>query len=220
MAGRPRRRAMIAELTRRCIEEYDGDGERHLDYVAEWVEDGKTILELAKDMSESIPRSDELGSIEIKGAWITRHLINQHGKVAYDQRMKEARTISSYAMLDDARDIADDDTLNDRDKIARAKLRIDQRQWTAERFNKELGTKHVDVNANMNVQSMHLDALRARSIAKAEARALTSESEAAEDIAPARAFISSGAESSIYELSQDVITDVIVDDEQLTQVVE
>ncbi len=171
MAGRPKRRALVHELTKRAADECE-DGTAHLEYVMRWIEEGKTLNELSRLISDDA-RED------ISGIYITRYLTSAYPE--YAVKMAEARALGAFAMVDEARDIVDalDEGEVDRNDIAVARARSDVRLWTAERFNrKDLGNQKEGVNVNITINSLHLDALRARAITANMTAAISSDEDA------------------------------------------
>jgi AcrR family transcriptional regulator len=75
------------------------------------------------------------------------------------QRYQEAREIGAHAMADEALDIVDRAT-NDTITVDRERAKV--RQWLAERANKkDFGKDRGDVNLNLSIGDLHLDALQA-----------------------------------------------------------
>lgn len=98
-----------------------------------------------------------------------------HRDDARSERVKRARYEAAYAHADDVLDIADS-VEPDRDEIARAKLRVDARMFIAKTSNDEFRDKGAQINVNVSVEKLHLDALRVRgnqqALEEAQARAL------------------------------------------------
>jgi transposase-like protein len=75
---------------------------------------------------------------------------------------QEARRIASSAWVDDAREIVDSADASSSASILKAKLQSDFRRWHAGVTNRqEYGTQQ-DVGVQVNIGSLHLDALKAR----------------------------------------------------------
>jgi hypothetical protein len=186
MAGRPKRRALIHELTKRAADNCE-DGTAHLEYVLQWIEDGKTISQLAREISEDAKE-------DIFGSYITRYLADVYPE--WPARVAAARAVGSHSMIDEARDIIDelDGHIPDKDRTAVAKARAEVRQWTAERYNRrELGAPVAGVSVSLSINTLHLDALRSRS-ATAKATAISGERDTS---APsvAHVYISDGTDT-------------------------
>jgi hypothetical protein len=162
MAGRPRRQAMIAELLSRTANECDDiDDATPLDYVERWISNGSTLKDLGNHIAkvtkpEDLEDSDP--SWSISGDMIRRYLESLHGEAECEQRLSRARARSSYSMADDALAIADEAKPED---AVVARLRVQSRQWTAERFNPGAFGQSKGVNVSISVGGLHLQALQA-----------------------------------------------------------
>lgn len=186
MAGRPLRRAMIAEIERRARAHFeDGDEpqekrESHLQYLIEWVQSGETILELANQIAEDLSQP------------ITRQQLDRYVReLAPDAQaqLAAARTPGAHAMVDKAIDIVDSAPA-DRDAVRKAQAQANVRTWVAERWNrKDLGAPKGPA-IQVSINTMHLDALRRRASASAH---LT---------APGLAALTAGSIEADYELEE------------------
>lgn len=148
MAGRPKRRAMIAELERRARglrDEWDEDREPTiLDYVCVFVASGGTIAELARQIN--VKR-------EVLSEYIHRSFPDA------GQRLTEARRKSAYAFAEEAHEVAKETPVDKMDAAAK-RLQIQTKQWLAERFNRdELGAQRGPQVAILTVGDLHLTAL-------------------------------------------------------------
>ncbi len=134
-----------------------------LDYVDFWISSGHTLKELA-DLVTKDTRPYDLQPEEvwtISGEMIRRYLGQQFGFDAVDERLTHARTRASYSMVDEAQSIAD--TVDGvAGEVAKARLRVSTRHWTAERFNPSAFGQKNGVSVNVSIGSLHLDALRSR----------------------------------------------------------
>ncbi len=80
-----------------------------------------------------------------------------------------ARARAATALVEEAREIADEVDADHPGELNKAKLRIGVRQWTAERWNRQAyGAPSAQANVTINLGSMHLDALRSRTVGPAE----------------------------------------------------
>ncbi len=178
MAGKPKQKVLIRCLLARAVEELEEDATT-LDYVVSWIESGRTMIELSKALTEDAGE-------DITDRYVTRYLMNAYGD-EYTGRVAAARRIGAFAMVDQAIDIVDEAPTFDKTSLAKAVARANVRQWTAERFNrKELGAPKDAGTTNITINSLHIDALRARNAAK-----LTVEDgeTGSGGLAPARAFL-------------------------------
>lgn len=74
-----------------------------------------------------------------------------------------ARTRAAHSLVDEAIEIADEADEENPGSIAKAKLRTQVRQWTAERWGRQVyGQAKAEVNISLN--GLHFDALRHRTI--------------------------------------------------------
>ncbi len=150
MAGRPLRRAMIQELERRAE---DAELPDVLTYVSQWLAGGQTIQELAQDMS--CP----------DGPSFSRTLLGTYVNTLPDaaQRLTEARAQAAHAHTDKALELADN-VKPQPDEIAKVNTQIRLRQWLAEKQNREAYGQTSKVEVTHTLNTLHLDALRARHI--------------------------------------------------------
>ena len=152
MPGQPVRRVVRAELLRRTEAEM-GPNATILDYGEQWVAGGRTFVELAIEVSQAIglPASRE----------IVRSVIykdeSEPGEA--ERRLRLARAQGAHAMIEDAREMARDVKEN-RDAIAKAKLRTDLQQSIARGWNREEWGEAKQAGITVNIGSLHLDSLR------------------------------------------------------------
>jgi hypothetical protein len=162
VAGQPRRRAIAVELEIRARNTADDEGHTALDYVSEWVESGKTLTKLALELGEKT-------GFEISVPSILGYLRKEFGGSLVDQRITNARKASGHTLAEEALQIVDDADDSDANTLRKAEMQANKRLWLAERFNRtELGNDK-SVAVQINVGSMHIDALRSRVV---ESRAL------------------------------------------------
>lgn len=156
MAGRARTRALQEELQRRAVLVLS-QGEDHaptmLDYVADRIESGETIKELALDLT------DTLGDV-VTYARIMAVLRAEHGDDAVEARLDASRKRASHCLAEDALAIVDQEVDSNVD-VARAASRARTRQWLAEKWNRQQYGQDKGVSLHITTGSLHLDALRA-----------------------------------------------------------
>lgn len=173
---------MKEELERRTRELFPLDpSATHLDYAEHWVADGGTLVSLAKSVSGST------------GTHVMRETLRRYIN-AFDgaeARLGAARIHASHAMVEDAQDLADAD--HAKEDVPRAKLRIDTKLKVAQLYNRtEFGESKGGNSITINVNTLHLNALRNR-----EVQALK---ESAEGGSPTRARSIAAGETSELEL--------------------
>lgn len=157
MSGKPRRRALIAELEHRTRDYFEvptGEASTatHLGYVVEYIRNGGTMKELAEEMSVTV-------GFQVFGGQITTYLCEAFPEEA-EHALINARARGAFALVDDSISIVDAPALDSVD-VSRAASRARVRQWTAERFNRrELGAPSAP-SVTISVGTLHLDALRA-----------------------------------------------------------
>lgn len=145
MAGRALRKQLFAEIEAR------GGAEWLADYVA----GGGTVLSL----------SEELGCSR---TYLSRHL---NAEPKYKAALEEARAELADQYAEEALSIADGlgdgETVASRERIMVAKERIDVRKWLAAVNSPRYQTARngAQVNVNLNISQLHLDALRKRNAA-------------------------------------------------------
>jgi hypothetical protein len=160
MAGRPKHKALFTQLELRTRDRFEDETSTHLDYVCEWVSSGKTLTVLA----EEITTAGQVG--EIDTGMLRRYLL-RNWPADTDPRLNKARRAGAHTMVEEARKLIDDTSDGaTRDQLQRAKLRGDVRMWTAERWNKEELGKAPDIALTINHNTLHLDALRQRAVAR------------------------------------------------------
>lgn len=163
MAGKPKRRAVIVELERRTREYFelgveDIDKRLILDYVEEWTRGGKTLTELAVDVTTRVHFPVERQML----VRVLEYLFEGESET----RLRAARVPASHAVAEQVVMIADAPVLDSAD-ASRARNRMSSRQWLAERWNPgEYGVKVVPQVA-ISFDAMFLDALKARASARA-----------------------------------------------------
>lgn len=76
-----------------------------------------------------------------------------------------ARTRAAHSLADEAIEIADEADADHPGELQKAKLRVQVRHWTAERWGRQVyGAPSAQANVTINLGSMHLDALRTRTV--------------------------------------------------------
>lgn len=157
----PKTRAVMRELDRRVGATFglpeDGEPDpTHLDYVCLWVESGKTLLELTRQLEAA---TGETLHVAMLGNYLRRHWSDA------TERLDEARTRGADILAERSFEVTEGraDTTAD---VGRMRAQSAAMQWLAGGWNrKRYGQgSRADVAVQVNVGSLHLDALRARSI--------------------------------------------------------
>lgn len=170
MAGRPRRQALIIELEKRTREWAQTHDEEqagiydHLDYAESWIASGKTLTKLADDIGESV-------GFELSRDMLKRYL-SEGRKDEANKRLAEARNDGAFGLVDQAMQLVDDANTSDKEKLTKAKMQAETRLWAAERYNKRDLGKAADVQINLNMNTLHLDALRVRELEREQQKAV------------------------------------------------
>lgn len=193
MAGRPKRKAMVAELERLTRAEFGEEPATHLDFVVEWTESGRMINELLDLLS--VAAGDE-----VKRSMLMRYLNDTFDGA--ERRVADARVEGAHALVEDAFEVLED-VGADKDQVARAKAQAEMRQWLAGKWNRgAYGEPKAGVNVQLNLGSAFLDSLRRQ----AQSSRLSA--------TPARAFSSVGAEGSALPAGSSAIVPAIADEAQ------
>lgn len=152
MAGQPKKRATRQELERRAIAEL-GEGALPLDYLVWWQENGHTIVELAAELTIA------LGMGDISRETVRRAASEGEDERLAEQRLAHARTRGAHAVLEEAK-ARTDGAVADKDVIAKVRLQNDLDMFMAGVWNRREMGSSKDAGVVINVQHLHLDALR------------------------------------------------------------
>lgn len=130
--------------------------------IIERIADGETVGHIAQSINLE-------GHGPISRSWLS-HQIN--GNPKRKELVREARSIAAGAYAEKAMDIADE-VLPDRDHVAKAKLRVDLLMKHAASLDPQTwGEKKEPAGVTVNIQTLHMDALRWREIAPEAVEAL------------------------------------------------
>ena len=169
MAGRARAKALIEALDKRAadvhalstdqLHPYEQDSEptqpyTSLNYVADWIESGNTIKELAAELSRQLAH-------EVTYARIMATLREQHGATATEDALDASRARASHSLAETAMELVDAPADSNVD-VSRAASRARTRQWMAERYNPAKYGMQKGVSVSVSIGLLHLDALRAQ----------------------------------------------------------
>jgi hypothetical protein len=197
MAGRQRRKEMIHQLERRLAAWTETQEEEKqytvLDYVVDWVESGRTLLQLSNEVGEAM-------QWDISRAMLVNYVTA--GDPILKRRLEKARLEGAHGAVDVATQIIDDAPTYDKEQLAKAKARADVRLWTAERWNKKELGKAADVQITVNNNTLHIDAMRVR-----QHQLLASDHEERQLEAPASRARLISVETT--QVAEDVIADVV-----------
>jgi hypothetical protein len=154
MAGQPRKKAMVTELTRRA----NRKDITVLEYAVEWVESGKTLAQLVADINA------KLGLDENEDG-VTRSMIYRYLSKELDgaEALAQARSEGSHGMAESAVEIIDRPAEN-KVEAAQRKTQAEIRLKLAGFWNRaEYGEqKGANVQVNLDMGQLHLDAMRQR----------------------------------------------------------
>ena len=153
---------MVAELERRAADMENGD-ETPLDYACEWIGSGKTILQLAKDLSYAINKSDD---------YIRRFMLSGYLNGLEDgpERLEDARRQGAGGLADQSLEVVDEE-VSSKEDVSRNRNRADHRLRLAGFWDRATygESKQAGVNVQLNFGDLHLDALRQRAMPEAAA---------------------------------------------------
>lgn len=155
--------------------ELDVLGATPLDYAIDWIESGKTLRRLTDEMSDKTGHLFSLASV-------TRYLETLAPDAA--QRIGAARRKGAHGLVDDAMEIVDATAKpgTTREEIASAKLRAEMRTWTAGHWGREDYGARPTTSVTLNVNALHIDALRRRATLPEPSVPLALPSSDAEDV--------------------------------------
>lgn len=154
MSGRTRHKAFAKWLT---IAAEQNGADSTLDYVAGYIANGGTLQELSAECAS-------VHSWPCPQHFLRRILDEEYGRIEVGKRLDEARTQAADVYVEDTLKIADT-VAEDKDAIAKAKLRIDSRTFLAGAYSpKYARNQKADVNVNLSIAAIHLDTLRARRV--------------------------------------------------------
>jgi hypothetical protein len=167
MAGKPRVKRVMDDLTLLATAELAGevDSPTALDYVQHYVENGGTMMKLAAKL-QATSALEARGAYDppLEGGSIARMLRRTFGEAAVDEMLARARARGSHALVESTHDIADEPVLSSED-ASRARNRIGSRQWAATAYARDVfGQRGNNVNVQVNLGAMHIDALRRRTV--------------------------------------------------------
>lgn len=148
---------MIAELERRAAA---FDEATVLEYACDRISSGKSIAELAEDISDTIGAGDD---------YVTRHMLSKYlnGLEGGPAALAAARAEGAHGLAESGIKIVDEAIEGTKEQIAGAKSAADFRLRMAGHWNKPdyapQGGNNVNVQVN-NYGQQHLDALRRRQV--------------------------------------------------------
>jgi hypothetical protein len=166
MAGRPKRTALIAELTRRTLECFEVPADAVpdaitgrvsewtiLDYVVRWLESGKTVSGLAAEIGEVL-------HFDVWPGQIDGVLSDLFGEQESEQAKRSARARGAHSLAEDAILLVDAEQV-DQVGVSRAGSRARVRQWTAERWNPAEMAQQKGATVSISITGLHLASLQA-----------------------------------------------------------
>lgn len=154
MAGRARFHALKDEFERRTRDLFEDDAQAtHLDYICERVENATTTKAIAAEISQSLGH-------ECTYARMMSYLRECFGDVETDHRIDTARVRASHLLPEEGKELVDAAGLTTAE-VAKASSQAKQRNWMAERYNRERYGSSKGVNVSISVGELHLAALKA-----------------------------------------------------------
>lgn len=153
MAGQPRKKAMTAEMERRAAKAELTP----LEYALEWVESGKTLVQLTDAINKTLQQGED---------YVTRSMVSRYlnGLPGGTEALAGARKEGAHGMAEGALTIIDRPA-DSREEIAANKNAAELRLKLAGFWNKgEYQDTKNNVNVQVNLPAMHLDALRQRAV--------------------------------------------------------
>lgn len=146
MAGRAKRRAVLADFARRAREREIG--ETALDYIADQLGSGETFRAICKTAKPALTEDT-----------IRLTLYEEFGDDVVKQRLMEARRRGGHSLGEKGLEVAE--AVSDKDGAIRARVEVGQLNWLAQRWNREeLGEQRQSQGptVNLNFGSLLLQA--------------------------------------------------------------
>jgi len=181
MAGKPRVKRVMEDLTKLAVAELTGeiDEPTALDYAEFWLSDGGTMITLAAKLQADSAKNGSLPAYDpvLQGGGLARMLRRTFGEAEADQVFARARARGAHALVESTHVIADEIVTSSED-ASRARNRIGTRQWAATAYARDtFGQRSGNVNVQVNLGALHIDALRNRAIPAQAAVLLDHEAE-------------------------------------------
>lgn len=159
----PKREAVRAELLQRARALF-GEEATALDFACDWTANAKTLTRLAAKMSEAL-------GVDVSRETVRRAVAVDEEDTNGERRLRAARVEGASVMVDEARAIADEVSEN-REAIAKAKLRSDLRVWVASKWGREEYGEQKSSLVQISASELHIDAMRQHAIRHPVARRL------------------------------------------------
>lgn len=163
MAGRPRRTAMIAELTRRTLSYFEDESHNAFDYVLAWTHEGYTMTALAADITKGLNGGNMLGPMQITRNMLMTYMRELVGVERVDNELRGARREGAHGLVESGIQTLDSGS-NERDAANANKLRLEARERLAATWNRAEFARNAGVQVNVSFASQHLNALRKRNV--------------------------------------------------------
>jgi hypothetical protein len=157
------KRRMLVELDKRAAEA--GEGITHIDVICEYIAEGNTLADLARDITGKV-------GLTVSAGVLTNYANSRN---EWKAQLAAARALAAHVFAEDSVNVLDElaGTEVTKEEIALARARADVRQWLASKWNRPMyGADTAQVNVQVNLPGQHLDALRARA-ARAKIKATT-----------------------------------------------
>lgn len=154
MSGRTRHKAFKKWME---LAAEQNEAENMLEYVTSYIAAGGTLQELSAEC-------EAVHSFPCGQHFLRRILDEEYGRQNVGERLEQARGQAADVYADEVKSIADD-VAEDKDAIAKAKLRTEARQFLAGAYNPRYArNQQAQVNVNVSIASLHLNELRARHV--------------------------------------------------------
>lgn len=184
--AKPRREAMVRTLLRLTREYFEDDQHTPLDYAIAWQERGRTLVNLAKHVTETINGGPELkpGQFEVSRHMLSKYLEEIGGETTL-AKLSNARRSGAHGLVEEGLQTLDDGS-DDRDVTAANERRLQGRERLAAVWNKEFAKQGNNTNVLVSFGQMHLDALRTRQQPAVATISATAEGAEPVDVTPER----------------------------------
>lgn len=156
MTGRPKLRAFLDELNRQKREQFEDDADQmsELEYVAQCVEGGESIIAIAKRVIRD-------AGVELYPSVLSTYLYKTFGDEA-GVRLRAARKHSGHALLEIGADLIDsvNPRTASREELKHVEMQDANRRFRAGRYNPEELGERTQAQPQFSVGVMFLDSLR------------------------------------------------------------
>jgi hypothetical protein len=161
MAGSPKKRALLIELSKRARSMFgppaEGEPEPSvLDYACGYIASGGTLYALAEDLKPVI---------EVSRAFLKQVVEESEGSdaehvAAARQRLAHARAESADSHAESGISLLDKDLKLTKDEVLHRRILAERKAWLASRYNRAVYGEDKQPLVAISLPNLHLDAVR------------------------------------------------------------